>query len=129
MNALADLLGELSWSLKATWIVWGTWIAFQVVWRRRARVEVSVRDASVSRLGDRLTLGLAGAEGIRVTAQPVPRSQPARPPTADQAPQSAAASVIDATLEAPLDEPAAPPRRPRRRRQSPRSEPASAIPA
>ena len=139
MTAFADLVGDLSWGLKAAWIVWGTWIAIQVVWRRRIRIDVSTLEAlSPRRIGDRLTLGIAdGPEGIRVPARPVSRLPPAPPSIAEPSfPQPATVSAIDADAVSAIDDSvealpveSATPKRPKRRRQAARSETATAMQA
>jgi hypothetical protein len=139
MSVLADLVGELSWGLKAAWILWAGWIVLQFVWHRRARVEVPTLEAATAvRFGDRVTLGLAEeSDGNRVSARPAPRPGPSRPvvtevdPLPDASPlPPAAIEAVDGTILAP-DEPApAPaPKRSKRRRQSSRSGTPSPMPA
>jgi hypothetical protein len=127
MTVPVDLVGDLSWGLKAAWIAWGIWLAIQVVWRWRARVEVSPHEP-VSRdwIVDRSPLGAAlRPERIRVLAPPPePPLLPALPsmPEPLSAPETTVSAVGDTV------EPAAAPKRRRLRRRSPRSEIASVMP-
>ena len=112
MRFLIALVGDLSWSLKAAWIVWGAWVAIQIVWRRRARVEVSQHEASPRDwLPERSTLGLAPRpERTRVlAASPVPQLSVALAPTpalpASPAIMSEGRDTVEA-LASSLSEPA-----------------------
>ncbi len=126
MTVLVDLVGDLSWSLKAAWIAWGIWLTIQVVWRRRARVEVLPQATSRDWIGDRSPLGAAlRPERTRVLAPPLELPLlPVLPsmPEPLSAPEAAASAAGDTV------EPAAAPKRRRLRRRSPRSEIVSVMP-
>ena len=136
MTVLVDLVRDLSWSLKAAWIAWTTWVAIQVMWHRRARIEVSQHEASPRDwLPERSTLGLAPRpERMRASAALPAPALSLSPPSIPELPLSRAAAVsaVDDAVEPlamPLAGPAEAPTRPKRSRRSPQPEMASTMSA
>ncbi len=133
MTFLADLVGDLSWSLKAAWIIWAAWIAIQIVWLRRVRAAGG--DEPIVQIGDRFALGLnAGLDSPRMSSTPVARPGRTAPVVAEVEPEPeltlpltpAAMEAVEGTIltgDAPAPVPA--PKRQRRRRQSARQEAAA----
>ena len=134
MTVLVDLVGDLSWALKAAWIAWATWVGIQAVWYRRARVVVSTREVEArDRVGDRATLGIAVRQERMLASAPPPAPallvSPPSIPEPPSPPLEAVLAIGDTVepLAAPQAEPAEMPKGPKRRRRSPRPETASAM--
>jgi hypothetical protein len=131
MTVLADLVGDLSWALRAAWMAWGIWIVFQLMWFRRARVDARSGDMlSYDRATGRSPLSISDrSDRVRVSAPtPAPGVSAAEASISDPlSPAPLLASDGTNSIEsvsAPLEEPA---KRPKRRRRSSRDETAGVM--